>query len=175
MIVMSPRYLNSRWCNDELEWFREQVRERSNDQGRVFVVRALPTKESTWPDFLRDEGDNSLVGFLFHDPITKKPYGWRDIGEAEYVRHSGRCRPPRNAFGSSGGATKADPKTQSAETQPAKAPSSEAQPAPFFAPAASLATPSTRVDGANGKRRIYIHARGNQAPARTESSACCLN
>ena len=26
MIVMSKRYLNSSWCRDELEWFREQIR-----------------------------------------------------------------------------------------------------------------------------------------------------
>ncbi len=49
IIVMSPRYLNSRWCKDELDWFREQVRERSSDQGRVFVVRVLPTKRAPGP------------------------------------------------------------------------------------------------------------------------------
>jgi hypothetical protein len=65
MVVMSPRYLGSAWCKDELEWFRRQVEERRRDQGRVFVVRALPTPESSWPEFLRDERGHALVGFRF--------------------------------------------------------------------------------------------------------------
>src|SRR5262249_35117756 len=31
MIIMSPRYLTSAWCKDELGWFREQIRDRAND------------------------------------------------------------------------------------------------------------------------------------------------
>jgi hypothetical protein len=88
MIFMSPRYLSSSWCKDELAWFREQIVDRSRDQGRVFVIRALPTNQADWPDFLRDERGNSLPGFLFHDPQTLMPYGWRDIREKneEFVR-----------------------------------------------------------------------------------------
>jgi hypothetical protein len=65
MVVMSPRYLGSAWCKDELEWFRRQVEDRRRDQGRVFVVRAWPTAESSWPEFLRDERGHALVGFWF--------------------------------------------------------------------------------------------------------------
>ena len=79
---MSPRYLKSRWCTDELDWFRAQIQDRSRDQGRVFVVRGLPTEESTWPDFLRDQRGNAPVGFRFHDPQTGRPYRWRDAKEA---------------------------------------------------------------------------------------------
>jgi hypothetical protein len=142
MIIMSPRYLASSWCKDELEWFREQIRNRSNDQGRVFVVRALATNESDWPDFLRDERGNSLVGFRFHDPFDKMPYGWREVREnsEDYVRQlwtlqtalTKRLRELRKRYEIR--------KTESA-------------------------MPSTP---AGGKKRVYLHARGDQAPARND-------
>jgi hypothetical protein len=83
IIVMSPRYLKSRWCTDELGWFREQIQDRSRDQGRVFVVRQLPTNEAEWPDFLRDQRGNAPIGFRFHDPQSSMPYGWRGIQDAD--------------------------------------------------------------------------------------------
>jgi len=80
MIVMSPRYLASTWCKDELEWFRQQVLDRARDQGRVFVIRALPTDETAWPDFLRDTRGYALPGFQFHDKQDRMPYLWRGGG-----------------------------------------------------------------------------------------------
>lgn len=77
IIVMSPRYLASTWCKDELDWFKQQVENRARDQGRVFVVRALRTDETSWPDFLRDSRGHALVGFQFHDKQHAMPYGWR--------------------------------------------------------------------------------------------------
>jgi hypothetical protein len=87
MIVMSPTYLESTWCNDELKWFREQVMEREGrGRGRVFVVRAMPTDEKRWPDFLRDERGHAMLGFCFHDSDNKKvslPFGyWGERNEA---------------------------------------------------------------------------------------------
>jgi hypothetical protein len=81
LVVMSPRYLSSRWCKDELEWFREQVADRSRDQGRVFVIRALPTDETKWPDFLRDERGYSPKGFFFYDLKSRMPFRWRGVEE----------------------------------------------------------------------------------------------
>jgi hypothetical protein len=88
MIAMSPRYLSSTWCKDELDWFREQIKDRSRDQGRVFIIRVLPTDESKWPDFLCDERGKPPVGFRFYDPQSNMPYGWRDVREQaeEYPR-----------------------------------------------------------------------------------------
>jgi hypothetical protein len=80
MIFMSPRYLSSAWCQDELQWFKQQVEDRSRDQGLVFVVRALPTSEATWPAFLRDTRGHALPGFQFHDKQDSMPYGWRGAG-----------------------------------------------------------------------------------------------
>lgn len=81
MIVMSPKYLASAWCKDELEWFRQQVQNRARDQGRVFVVRALNTDEKAWPDFLRDNRGHAMPGFKFYDKPDAMPFGWRGAGE----------------------------------------------------------------------------------------------
>jgi hypothetical protein len=94
MIVMSPRYLASAWCQDELEWFREQVQARARDQGRVFVIRAYPTEEKRWPDFLRDTRGHTLPGFQFHDKEDWMPYGWRESSKNRegYVRELWRLQ-----------------------------------------------------------------------------------
>jgi hypothetical protein len=94
LIVMSPRYLTSTWCKDELEWFRQQVQDRERDQGRVFVVRVLRTDENRWPDFLRDTRGHTLVGFQFHDKQDSMPYGWRGSSENRegYVRELWRLQ-----------------------------------------------------------------------------------
>jgi TIR domain len=79
MIVMSEHYLASSWCHDELEWFRKQIQDRAGDPGRVFVIRAQKTDPSKWPDFLRDERGNPLIGFTFHDSENGMPMGWPDL------------------------------------------------------------------------------------------------
>lgn len=87
MIVMSPWYLASTWCKDELEWFRGQVLEREgHGRGRVFVVRAIRTDESKWPDFLRDDRGQALPGFWFHDRRDERPlppYGFFGGGKKD--------------------------------------------------------------------------------------------
>jgi hypothetical protein len=143
LIVMSPRYLASSWCQDELDWFRQQVRDRSRDQGRVFVVRALPTDESRWPDFLRDERGHALVGFRLYDSRDSMPYGWRGSREHSeaYVRQlwllqaalAKRLRELRA--------------------------NSERR--------AALAVADTALRS-DGPRRIYLHARAEHAPVRDE-------
>jgi len=95
MIVMSQRYLASTWCSDELDWFRQQVHDRERDQGRVFVIRALPTAETSWPDFLRDSRGHPLPGFQFHDRQNSgMAYGWRDANTHRdaYVQELGRLQ-----------------------------------------------------------------------------------
>jgi len=79
LIVLSERYLGSSWCHDELEWFRKQIRDRASDPGRVFVIRAQKTEPSAWPDCLRDERGNPMIGFAFYDPQTGIPWGWPDL------------------------------------------------------------------------------------------------
>jgi hypothetical protein len=79
MIIMSNRYLTSAWCKDELEWFREQIHGRANEQGRIFIIRAQPTDETAWPDFLRDARGHAMLGFQFHDSRGGEPFGWPDF------------------------------------------------------------------------------------------------
>jgi len=145
LIVMSPRYLASSWCRDELEWFRAQVHDRAREQGRVFVVRALPTIESNWPDFLRDQRGHSLVGFRFHDPQSNMPFGWRDMRETneEYVRQLWRLQTAL---------TKRLRELNERAVERARAREQEAT-----APVRKGGTP-----------RIYVHARGDQGPVRSE-------
>jgi TIR domain-containing protein len=84
IVVMSPLYLRSQWCGDELRWFTEKYRDH---QGRVFVVRAFQTDETQWPDALRPDG-NPLKGYPFQssDDPGSFPLGWpqSDRGDHSY-------------------------------------------------------------------------------------------
>lgn len=93
-IVMSPHYLNSRWCGDELAWFREQIRDRAIDPERVFVIRAVMTETEKWPQFLRDERGFASLGFAFHHPEKDTPYCWAGSREDldDYLKCLGTLR-----------------------------------------------------------------------------------
>jgi hypothetical protein len=84
IVVMSPFYLQSQWCGDELKWFAEKLR---NHQGRLFVVRAFNTDEAKWPHILRPDG-NPLPGYPFQscDDPGSFPLGWPqpDLGDQGY-------------------------------------------------------------------------------------------
>jgi TIR domain len=79
MIVMSKHYLDSKWCGDELEWFRKQIEARPGESGRVFVLRAQETDIALWPEFLRDERGHVLPGFSFYDPQNGYPWDYPDL------------------------------------------------------------------------------------------------
>jgi hypothetical protein len=46
-VTALPGVVKSAWCNDERTWFQEQIEDRAAEEGRVFVVRAVPTDEGT--------------------------------------------------------------------------------------------------------------------------------
>ena len=82
LIVMSPRYLGSAWCTDELTWFAREFAERRKGPGRVFIVRAVSTDANNWPSCLKDERGHADLGFRFHretDQENVEPYGWPDL------------------------------------------------------------------------------------------------
>jgi hypothetical protein len=82
LIVMSPRYLSSAWCTDELTWFAREFAERRKGPGRVFIVRAVSTDADKWPSCLKDERGHADLGFRFHretDQENVEPYGWPDL------------------------------------------------------------------------------------------------
>jgi hypothetical protein len=93
MIVMSKRYLESRWCKDELAWFGEQIQDRTGSSGRVFVIRAQETDTSQWPEFLRDSRGYAMTGFSFYDPENGEPWGFqlREPGD-DYFKELTRLR-----------------------------------------------------------------------------------
>jgi hypothetical protein len=93
MIVMSKRYLKSRWCQDELTWFGQQIQERMGSSGRVFVIRAQETDTNQWPEFLRDSRGYAMTGFSFYDPENGEPWGFqlREPGD-DYFKELTRLR-----------------------------------------------------------------------------------
>jgi TIR domain len=143
MIVMSPRYLGSSWCKDELEWFRQQVSERAREQGRIFVIRALQTDEKDWPEFLRDDRGYALVGFRFHDPQDSMPYCWREtqVTNEAYARQLWQLQMALTK-------RLRELRTNAAQRQKLQAP--------------SVVGPEA------GPRRIYLHARAEYAPVNDE-------
>ena len=86
LVVMSPHYLQSKWCRDELTWFEDEVKVRQLTAGCVLVVRALPTDHNSWPSCLKDSQGNVVLGFPFHsEPVTDetRPYGWASSSEED--------------------------------------------------------------------------------------------
>lgn len=137
MIVMTKRYLKSKWCMDELEWFRQQFVGRANEGGgRVFIIRAQKTDESLWPDFLRDGRGYAMTGFPFFDPESGLPWGFQlqDPGD-DYFKELIRLQV---------WLTK-----RLREMRERAAKSARAAAAPPTIPAATRQT---------GSRRIYLHA-----------------
>ena len=71
--LMSPRYLESSWCRDEMDGFIQ--RRGGAAANRVFVIETLPTDRSRWHPAAR-----SLVGVPFwaqdFDEAAPMPLGW---------------------------------------------------------------------------------------------------
>jgi hypothetical protein len=81
LIIMSEWYLRSKWCTEELDWFKAQFLGRRRSPGRVFVVRVQATNTDDWPAFLKDDRGQSDIGYQFHSEAaeqTTDPYGWPD-------------------------------------------------------------------------------------------------
>jgi hypothetical protein len=83
LAVMSPTYLKSTWCTDEVGWFLSGDAEDSPELrrfSRIFVARILPTDHTTWPDGLKDEIGRAIWGHSFHSKNERGqqvvPYGW---------------------------------------------------------------------------------------------------
>ncbi|AGA33396.1 TIR protein [Thioalkalivibrio nitratireducens DSM 14787] len=78
LVLMSPDYLASPWCEDEREWWcKRQTATGLPIEGRVVIVQILPTEE-TWPDVFSDQRGHRLKGFRFHTSgkIPARPLGW---------------------------------------------------------------------------------------------------
>jgi TIR domain-containing protein len=83
LVVMSPLYLQSKWCTDEIEWFLAAKTDENpelNRFGRIFVARIFPTDHKAWPRGLKDEIGKSIWGHFLHRKNGQDegsfPYGW---------------------------------------------------------------------------------------------------
>jgi hypothetical protein len=144
IIVMSPRYLKSAWCTDELEWFKQQIEDRARDVGRVFVIRAMDTDVTRWPDFLRDSRGHPLPGFQFYDKQDLIPYRWQgtNINHEAFVKELWRL--------------------QGALTSRLRELRANAE------RRAKIEAPAPAAAATAGPRRIYLYARSEYANASDE-------
>src|SRR5689334_3419938 len=51
LVVLSPGYIKSRWCQQELELF---VESRGTEGDWIFVVEKIPVERDRWPAVLRN-------------------------------------------------------------------------------------------------------------------------
>lgn len=87
-LVMSPHYLESRWCRDELAKFVEALPPGpTRAEDRIFVSRAMDTEERRWPDSLYDERGSRVPGWIFYREPGVRPEGfgvdWKGFVPAE--------------------------------------------------------------------------------------------
>jgi hypothetical protein len=73
IVIMSPYYLQSEHCRNELKWFTEA--HPGDARHRIFVVRALVTHHSSWPQELKD-CDTHGYSFLPADDEQADPFGY---------------------------------------------------------------------------------------------------
>jgi hypothetical protein len=81
---MSPRYLESRSCTNEREWWFKKAALESFPEvrSRVLVARIWPVADKEWPAELCDEAGQPPLGIWFFDKpgdlVKSRPFGWPD-------------------------------------------------------------------------------------------------
>jgi hypothetical protein len=79
-VLMTPQYLGSSWCRQELDWWVEGQRKCGiPHQSRIAVARILPTATNIWPSALGDDAGNQHVGVHFFNRAGGsgvRPFGW---------------------------------------------------------------------------------------------------
>jgi hypothetical protein len=82
LLLMSPHYLRSKWCQDERKWWLEGTLADAFPEldSRILISRVWPTRDDEWPKELCDARGHPPLGVLFHDPakneVTSRPFGW---------------------------------------------------------------------------------------------------
>lgn len=79
LIIMTPKYLSSKWCKQEREWIETEVKRRGDGIENVFIIRAMPTKHEDWPVFFKDGAGETVLGFRFcveEKGRAARPFGW---------------------------------------------------------------------------------------------------
>jgi hypothetical protein len=82
--LISPHYLNSRWCLQELEWWRSaQEKHQRDTRGRlapIYIWGLPPSGSARWPDAVEKIRLAHLTGIEFYsrDNVRERPqpFGW---------------------------------------------------------------------------------------------------
>jgi hypothetical protein len=89
-VLMSPPYLRSAWCKQELDWWLKSQHAcilAFAHHARIAVARILPTETSEWPPALLDEAGKPYVGVQFFQKTTEpglRPFGWSSKTNEEF-------------------------------------------------------------------------------------------
>lgn len=82
-VLMTPHYLGSEWCRQELDWWVEaQQRHGIRHENQLAIARVLPTGKDEWPTPLTDTAGHQHVGVHFFDRNiegTSRPFGWPKV------------------------------------------------------------------------------------------------
>jgi TIR domain len=80
--LISPYYLRSQWCQDEVQTFSDFARNFRpvERQDRIFAVSVAPTERQSWPAALRDDSQNAFLGMEFFRKLGPDPDQWRSLG-----------------------------------------------------------------------------------------------
>jgi hypothetical protein len=83
-LLMTPQYLDSKWCRQELEWWCEKHHPDTFGAGaRVHPCRVLPTEEAGWPETIKD-----VAGHFCYDRDKElemaRPFAWRGAADDRY-------------------------------------------------------------------------------------------
>jgi hypothetical protein len=73
LTILSPAYIGSNWCLDELQAFHGGIKDREA-QRRTFVIEADPVDRALWPDELRD-----VRGYRFFEGIRRLGFPRPDV------------------------------------------------------------------------------------------------
>jgi hypothetical protein len=94
VVIMSRFSFVTPWMTNEIAWFSEGAERSGGPAGRIFVVRAEPTKEALWPKGLRDTAGHVLKGYEFYStpPGADEPetFGWYEADNPDYRRAVGK-------------------------------------------------------------------------------------
>ena len=76
-LLMTPQYLRSKWCRQELDWWCEKHHPDTLGAGsRVYICRVRPSDEAAWPEPIKD-----VVGYFCYDrdkgADKARPFTWK--------------------------------------------------------------------------------------------------
>jgi len=83
-LLMTPKYLRSKWCRQEFDWWCKKHHPDMLGAGaRLYVCRVLPSDEGNWPEPIKD-----VVGHFCYDrdkePEMARPFTWRGASDDRY-------------------------------------------------------------------------------------------